>query len=101
MPRPMSKGAFDLDKNGEASNERVVIAKIPGIPGGIRTDEKGNLYIAGKAIYVYSHEGKTLHTIELRRPAANCGFGEIDGKTLFITAGPEVYRARLPLKGAY
>ena len=93
--------AFDLDKNGEASNERVVIAKIQGVPGGIRTDEKGNLYIAGKAIYVYSPEGKTLHTIELRRPAANCGFGEIDGKTLFITAGPEVYRARLPLKGAY
>jgi gluconolactonase len=93
--------AYDLDRNGDASNERVVVANIPGVPGGIRTDEKGNLYIAGKAIHVYSPEGKLLHTIELRRPAANCGFGEIDGKTLFISAGSEVYRARLPLKGAY
>ncbi len=93
--------AYDLDKNGEPSNERVVIAKIPGVPGGIRTDEKGNLYIAGKAISVYSPEGKLIHVMELSKPAANCGFGEADGKTLFIAAGPELHRARLPLKGAY
>jgi gluconolactonase len=93
--------AYDLDKNGEASNERVVIDKVPGVPAGIRTDEKGNLYIAGKAIYVYSPEGKLIHTLELRIPAANCGFGEVDGKTLFIAAGSEIHRARLPVKGAY
>src|SRR3954452_6486529 len=63
--------AYDLDKNGDASNERVVVAKIPGVPGGIRTDEKGNLYVAGKPIFVYTPEGKPLHTIELRNPAAN------------------------------
>jgi len=93
--------AYDLDKNGEPSNERIVVAKIPGVPGGIRTDEKGNLYVAGKSIFVYTPEGKPLHTIELRNPAANIGFGEADGRTLFIATGPEVERARLPLKGAY
>lgn len=93
--------AYDLDRSGESSNERVVVAKIPGVPGGIRTDEKGNLYVAGKAIYVYSPEGKPIHTIELSTAASNCGFGEADGRTLFIAAGPEVFRARLPLKGAY
>jgi gluconolactonase len=93
--------AYDLDRNGETSNERVVVAKVPGVPGGIRTDEKGNLYVAGKAIHVYSPDGKLIHTIELKNPASNCGFGEPDGKTLFIASGPEVFRARLPLKGAY
>jgi gluconolactonase len=93
--------AYDLDKNGVASNERVVIAKIPGVPGGLRTDEKGNLYVAGKSVFIYTPEGKLLHTIELRNPASNIGFGEVDGKTLFIATGPEVERTRLPLKGAY
>jgi gluconolactonase len=93
--------AYDLDRNGDASNERVVVPKVPGVPGGIRTDEKGNLYVASKGIYVYTPDGKPLHTIELKSPAANCGFGEVDGKTLFIASGAEVYRARLPLKGAY
>lgn len=93
--------AYDLDRSGDASNERVVVAKIAGVPGGIRTDEKGNLYITGKGISVYTPEGKLLHTLELQGQVANCGFGEPDGKTLFITAGPEVFRARMDVKGAY
>ena len=91
--------AYDLDKNGETSNERVLIAKIPGVPGGIRTDEKGNLYIAGKAIFVYGPDGKLMHTLELRTPASNCGFGEVGRQTLFITAGGEIHRARLRREG--
>ena len=85
-----------------ASNERVLIAKIAGVPGGIRTDEKGNLYVAGKGI------------ADLQRPKASCSTCiELHGrrlelrlrrgrlKTLFITAGGVVYRARLDVKGAY
>lgn len=93
--------AYDLDRAGDASNERVAIAKIPGVPGGIRTDEKGDLYVAGKGIGIYSADGKLLHTIELSGPASNCGFGEADFKTLFLTTGPEVFRVRLGVKGAY
>ena len=93
--------AYDLDKSGEPSNERVLIAKIPGVPGGVRTDEKGNLYIAGKGLFIYGPDGKPLHTLELRTPASNCGFGEVDGRTLFFTAGSEIHRARLDVKGAY
>ena len=65
------------------------------MPGGVRTDEKGNLYIAGKGLFIYGPDGKPLHTLELRTPASNCGFGEVDGRTLFITAGSEIHRARL------
>ena len=93
--------AYDLDKNGEPSNERVVVDKVAGVPGGIRTDEKGNLYIAAKGIAIYSPEGKPIHTIDLHGPASNCGFGEADGHTLFITSGGDIQRARLDVKGAY
>ena len=93
--------AYDLDRSGEASNERVLVAKTSGVPGGIRTDEKGNLYVAARGVTVYTPEGRLLHTIELKGSAANCGFGEPDGRTLFIATGPEVLRARLDVKGAY
>jgi gluconolactonase len=93
--------AYDLDRSGEPSNERVLVAKTQGVPGGIRADEKGNLYVAGKGIDIYTAEGKFLHHIELKRQAANCAFGEVDGKTLFIAAGSEMLRARFDAKGAY
>src|ERR1700738_3185424 len=38
--------AYDLDKNGAASNERVIVSNIDGVPDGMRVDEKGNLYVA-------------------------------------------------------
>jgi gluconolactonase len=93
--------AYDLDRAGDASNERVAVTKVAGVPGGIRTDEHGNLYVAADGIAVYTAEGKLLHTIELKGQASNCGFGEPDGMTLFITKGPEVLRARVGAKGAY
>ena len=33
--------AYDLDRNGDASGERVLVARIDGIPGGLRVSEKG------------------------------------------------------------
>ena len=52
--------AYDLDRNGEASNERVLISNIAGIPDGIKVDETGNLYVAAARIEVLSPEGKPL-----------------------------------------
>jgi len=92
--------AFDLDRAGIASNERVVIANVPGVPGGIRTDEKGNLWVTGKHVYVYSAQGKLLHTIEFGEPPSNLAFGDTDFETLYITAGTSVYRTRPGVKGA-
>ena len=57
--------------------------------------------MAGKGLEIYTAEGKPVHTVELHGAASNCGFGEPDGKTLFITGGPEVLRLRLDAKGAY
>ena len=57
--------AYDLDKNGPATNERILISDISGVPDGLRVDEKGNLYIAAKHVEIYTAKGKFLHEIEI------------------------------------
>ena len=92
--------AYDVARDGEVSGERVAISGIEGVPDGIRTDEKGNLYVAAKGIAVYSSEGKLLATIPLAETPSNCAFGDPDFQTLYITARTSVYRVRLDVKGA-
>jgi len=92
--------AFDLDKNGVASGERVAIEKIDGVPGGIRTDEKGNLWVAAKGVAVFSPQGQLLGHLELSENPSNLAFGDADYQTLFITARTTVYRVRIGVKGS-
>lgn len=92
--------AYDVDHAGETSNERVVVSGVDGVPDGIRTDEKGNIYIAAKGIAIYTPEGKLLSTIPIAETPANCAFGDADFQTLYITARTSVYRARLNVKGS-
>lgn len=92
--------AYDVDRNGDVSNERVVISNIDGVPDGMKVDVKGNLYITAKGVAVYSPDGKLIQTIELSETPANCAFGDPDLETLYITARTALYRVRLNVKGA-
>lgn len=92
--------AFDLDRAGGASNERVVVSKIPGVPAGLRTDEMGNIYVAAKDVLVYSPQGQLVHTIRLGETPSNLAFGDPDFSTLYVTARTSVYRIRMGVKGA-
>ena len=92
--------AYDIDKNGKTSGERVFIANIEGPPDGIRVDEKGNLWVTCKGVAVYTAEGKLLKMIEIPEAPANCAFGDGDMQTLYITARTSVYRIRLDVKGS-
>lgn len=92
--------AYDLDRAGSASKERVLISGIEGVPGGVRVDEKGNLYVAARAVFVYSPEGKPLVTIEFSDGPTNCAFGDPDLQGLYVTTRVAVFRVRLKVKGA-
>jgi len=87
--------AYDVDRDGETSNERVAVSNIDGIPDGIRVGENGNLYVAAKVIAIYSPEGKLLSTIPVAETPSNCAFGDADLQTLYITARTSLYRVRL------
>ena len=95
--------AYDLDGKGVASKERIVVDKIDGVPGGLRTDENGNLYVAAKRVYVYdlsNGAAKLLGEIPLAETPSNLAFGDADMETLYITAQTSVYRVRLGVKGS-
>ena len=86
---------FDLGRNGEATNERVFVEKIPGIPGGLRTDDKGNVWVAARGLVVYSPKGELLHQIPLAEQPSNLTFGDADLGSLYVTARTTVYRVRM------
>ena len=90
---------YDVDKNGAATHERVFIENIPGVPDGIRTDEKGNLWVAAKHVFAYSEDGKQIGAIELGQTPSNLAFGDGDLESLYITARAFVYRVRIGVKG--
>jgi len=92
--------AFDLDKAGAATGERQIVSQIEGIPDGIRTDEKGNLYVAARSIFVFTPDGKRMGQVDLAETPSNLTFGEGDLESLFVTARKSVYRVRLSVKGS-
>ncbi|MGE5569049.1 MAG: SMP-30/gluconolactonase/LRE family protein [Rhodospirillales bacterium] len=92
--------AYDLDRSGRTSNERVLVSNIEGGPDGMKVDEKGNLCIAAKTLVIYSPDGKLLHSIELPETPSNCAFGDADLQSLYITARTSLYRVRLNVKGS-
>jgi gluconolactonase len=91
---------YDLDRGGNATNGRILISGIEGVPDGIRTDEKGNLYVAAQGVQIYSPSGQLLREIKLPETPSNLEFGDGDLRGLYITARRSVYYMRLPVKGA-
>lgn len=92
--------AYDVDAKGTATNERVIVDKVDGVPDGMKVDEKGNLYVTAKGVSIFSPEGKHLHTIEVSETPANCSWGDPDYQTLYITARTSIYRVKLDVKGS-
>jgi len=92
--------AYDVDGKGALTNERIFVSNIDGSPDGIKTDEKGNLYVTGNEIFIYSPQGKLLRSVKTPETPRNLAFGDADFQTLYVTALTSVYRIRMPFKGA-
>lgn len=92
--------AFDLDRAGQAGQQRDVIKNIAGVPGGLRTDVEGRLYVAARGVAVYSREGRLEHTHLEGERTTNCTFGEGTLESLFIAARDTIYRVKVGVKGA-
>ncbi len=91
---------WDLDRAGKATNERVFVSGIEGPPNGIKTDEKGGVWIAAKALLVYGEDGKLAAKLDMPESPGNLVFGDNDFKSLYLTAQKSIYRIRLDVKGA-
>jgi sugar lactone lactonase YvrE len=81
--------AFELSKNGQITNKKLLIHFEDGGMDGMRCDQKGNLYITrwGKGeVAVVSPKGILIQTIKTKgQNVSNICFGGNEGKTCYVT----------------
>jgi gluconolactonase len=104
--------AYQLNPDGSAGARRVIHDYWTGRGGdGMTVDSSGNLYIAAGrtapnlpdedtsvkgGIYIFSPEGKQIDFIPVMTDlVTNVAFGDPDMKTLYITAGPSLFKIRM------
>ena len=103
-PQHMVWLRYDRKPDGSVTNRKVFFdatgSKGVGGPDGIKVDRQGDLYGSGPGgIWIFSPDGRHLGTIRLPERAANCHWGDADGKALYITASSSLYRIRLKIAG--
>jgi gluconolactonase len=98
--------AFDVKADGSLANDRVFAelqpwaANIQGGPDGMKVDVKGNVFATGPGgVWVFDKQGKRLGVIITPEVPANCGFGDADFKTLYMTSRTGLYRIRVQFAG--
>lgn len=99
--------AFPVKADGTLAEGRVfydvtaaVKEGLPGLPDGLKVDEKGNLWATGPGgVYVITPEGKLLGRLSLGERTANCAWGN-DGTVLYLTADTYLCRIQTKTKGA-
>ena len=90
--------AFDVAADGAISNSRV-FAQTPGADG-MKVDTAGTVYCTSQTgVMVFDRTGKHLGTFVTPEQPANCGFGDADWKTLYMTCRTGLYRVRLAIPG--
>jgi gluconolactonase len=93
---------FPVENDGTLGQGAQLITAESGSngPDGMKVDTHGHLYIASRdGIRVFRPDGKMLGTIATPEAATNCAFGDDDYKTLYITTGNGVYKAKLKVAG--
>lgn len=96
--------AYDLDGGGAISGKRLLIAFSDHGLDGMRTDVRGNLYIArygAGVVAVVSPDGRQVREVTLKgRKPTNVAFGGPDGRTVYVTlqdrGAIEAFRAEFP-----
>jgi len=67
---------------------------------GMKVDVAGNVYACGPGgIWVIAPGGRHLGTLRLPEAPHNLAWGDVDGRTLYVTALTSVYRIRLQIPG--
>ena len=94
---------YDIRPDDTLANQQIVIESGT---DGMKTDEKGNLYLTTRgAVVIVSPTGKHLGTIQLPQTpgiattTTNVAFGDADRRTLYIAARTHLYRIRLNVAG--
>lgn len=81
--------AYDIASDGGIANKRLLIAFDDHGLDGMRSDTRGNLFVArygAGSVVVVSPQGALLHEVPLKgRKPTNVAFGGADGRDVFVT----------------
>ena len=87
---------YKINEDGSLTNRQLFVSQGS---DGMTLDNKGNLYITGKGVTVYSPSGIKIGNIPVPSGwVGNVCFGGKDRKTLFITASASVYTLQMQVK---
>ena len=92
--------AWDVENDSVIANKRLFASLTPNSANdryadGMKIDRNGFLYISGpKGIWILSPNGDFVNTISVPGQTANCGWGDEDGLSLYVTSGNAIYRIR-------
>ncbi len=93
---------FDIGGDGTPRNGQVLCelkTESAGGPDGLKTDEMGNLWVAGPGgIWVFDAKGLHLGTIGIPEAPSNCAWG-VGFRNLYVTARTSVYRLETKVNG--
>jgi gluconolactonase len=88
---------FDVETDGSLSNPRVFASNVrselePGLPDGMKCDQRGNIWVtAPGGVWVYAPGGELLGKVRVPELVANLAWGGPDFRTLYLTATHSVY----------
>ncbi len=82
-------------EGGEVFADGIKEADRPGVPDGMKTDARGNVWLTGPGgVWCYAPDGRKLGEISTPEAAANLAWGGDDWRMLFFTARTSVYAIR-------
>lgn len=91
--------SYTINEDGTLTNRTLFIDMGS---DGMTIDSKGNVYLTGRGVTVFTSRGEKIENIPVDAPwTANVCFGGKDRKTLFITASKSVYTLQMRVKGAH
>jgi gluconolactonase len=77
-----------------------MVGKYPGLPDGLKVDQKGNLFATGPGgVHVFAPDGTPLGRIDTGEKTANCAWGD-DGTVLYMAIDMYIGRIKTSTKGA-
>ena len=87
---------YTINADGTLSNKTFF---APHGSDGMTIDNKGNVYLTSKKVWVYNPNGELIEEIEVPESPSNICFGGKNRNILFITARTSIYKLDMNVKG--
>jgi gluconolactonase len=91
--------SYSINEEGTLSDKKLFCEMGS---DGMTIDRKGNIYLTGEGVTIFSRNGDKLGNIQVPESwSANVCFGDKNRKSLYITSGKSLYKICTNVKGVY